>query len=1234
VVAFFKHIALPLLLFLYSFPFIAAQTIQFSTHTIDDGLSQGTILASLQDSKGYLWFGTADGLNCFNGYEFTVYRNKPDDSNSLLDNEIMALVEDELGNIWIGTALGLCRYTPSTQQFTHFQYEASDTSSLSNNYVNFLFQDAQQQIWIGTKHGLNLYQPATESFTRFYQGGSKENSAIDKLQVNAIAQDKDKNLWIGFEDGLCLLRNQKLQPLQEVYQFEDAVKLQKITALLCDATGVIWVGSEQTLCRISPKEAKIEIVANKYIHSLYSTQNGAVWVGTKEGVLVLEKKMQQAANLETGKLYKLPNNNVHSILEDYQGSIWVGTGSGLSRYNPLTSQFNTTRIAALGMDDFTKNKVWAIAQWKDLVLLGTEGGLYSYDSKKGIQSFPLFSHFRISTIKVQADKIWLGTWDDGLLLWNPAKGTYKKYKHNPSDTTTVNNNTIRSIAIDKKGILWVGTPKGLNQYLPRTNSFEYFQFHTQEGQYLKTNSIITIYPDRSGMLWLGTEGGVVCFRKNKGEVNIFRADATKANSLSHDFVRVIIQSKEGTIWLGTSGGLNKWSMDKMAFTPYRMKDGLPNDVIYSILEANDGTLWLSTNKGLSRFDTEQSVFKNFDKGDGLQGSEFNTNAALKTPDGRLYFGGLKGFNYFIPEQIKINIVPPPVVISCVEVLNKSSKKPVRKPIFPKEDLQLSYEDYMFTFHFAALNFINSEKNQYQYMLDGFDLDWNEAGNKRTATYTNLQKGNYIFKVRAANNSGVWNEEISSVKVHITPPFWLTQWFAFLIISLLILILMASYYIRTKSIRKKNNELEQLVQERTTSLSEKQKKLASRESLFRSFYEGSPLGIIYLDGKNAGKIIRCNKQIAKMLEYSQEEMVGSQMMKYVHRKDLAQKAGKFMTALQEKKELVFFKLCRLFKKNGEMIYVNAYTSFHYNEKKELDYIISMIVNETEDVLAQQKLKKAEIQLIEINKMAALGQLTAGVAHEINNPVNFIYSGISSLRKNINALLNIVSQYDKLQTAEDFVQKQPIILEQKEQIDYDLVLEDIEGLMDGIKNGANRTTEIVKSLQVFSREDKLKLQKTNIHKGLDATFHILEREIKDKVVIEKNYDKELEEIECFPGQLNQVFLNILFNAIQAIPTEGVITITTKNEQEQILITIKDNGLGIPKEILSRIFEPFFTTKEVGQGTGLGLSICYNIIKKHKGTIKASSKEGEGTTFIITLPKIQSFTVAEHVHTTLPK
>ncbi len=1218
---FLRKLFIPLLFTLYASSLLYTQPIQFSQYSIDDGLSQGTILSSLQDKNGYLWFGSADGLNCYNGYEFTVYRNDPENANSLLDNEIIGLLEDEVGNIWIGTALGLCKFSPQTQKFTHFQYQESDSSSLSHNYVKFLFKDARKQIWIGTRHGLNLYNPSTNNFTRYYQKGIKKNSSIEKQQVNAICQDKEQNLWIGFEDGLCILENDTLKPFHEVYKMNNAVKGQKITTILCDSVDNIWIGSEQTLCRIFLKEKEIEIIAEKNIHTLLRAKNGVLWAGTNDGVLLV-KDTSQILYKHTHQSTSLTNNVVHSILEDNQGSIWIGTGSGLNRYNPLASQFNTTKINAFSLHDFTNNKIWAIAQKEDGVLIGTEKGLYEHNASDNIQVYTQFSDLGISAIKVQENIIWLGTWNNGLIKWDTKTGNSKKYNYHSSDTSSINSNTIRSIAIDLQGKIWVGTPKGLNSYSSEKDNFDRFQFHTTEGQNLKTNSVITIYPDKNGMLWLGTEGGMVCFQEQDDEIHIFRADANTPNSLSHDFVRSIYQSKDGTIWIGTSGGLNKWSSETMTFTSYRMKDGLPNDMIYSILEADDGALWLSTNKGLSRFDTKELTFTNFDSKDGLQGSQFNTNAALKDKKGRLFFGGLNGFNYFFPEQIKTNPIPPPIIINCVEILNKTNRKPVIKYIVPNSNLELSYKDYVFTFHFVALNYINPEKNQYQYMLEGFDLDWNDIGSKRSATYTNLQRGNYTFKVKAANNSGLWNEEISSVKVSIKPPFWLTRWFATLLSISLILGIVTITYIRVRNVEKKNIKLEELVRDRTASLREEQKNLASKEALFRSFYEGSPLGIIYVDGKNAGEIIRSNTQITKILGYTQIEIVGSQIMKHIHRKDLLKKSNQFLSALQNKKELEGFKECRLFKKNGEMIYTNAYLSFHYDKNKQLDYIIAMIIDETEDLLSQKKLKKAEEQLIEVNKMAALGQLTAGVAHEINNPVNFIYTGISSLKKNINALLSITTQYDSLQTPEDFLEKKPHISRQKKQIDYELVLDDINGLMDSIKNGANRTTEIVKSLQAFSREDKIRFQRTNIHTGIDATLHLLKKEVIDKVVIEKKYSENLEEIECFPGQLNQVFLNILLNAIQAIPEKGIITISTKQEGQQIVIAIKDNGPGIPTKVLARIFEPFFTTKEVGKGTGLGLSICYNIIKKHNGEIKVDSHLGKGTTFLIILPIYQDY------------
>jgi len=272
-------------------------------------------------------------------------------------------------------------------------------------------------------------------------------------------------------------------------------------------------------------------------------------------------------------------DDIYSILEDNQGNIWLGAiSSGLSKYDPLLAQFNTTRISN---SDSKYNKIWSIAELPNDVLIGMSGGLSRFNEESGIHHYPQFSDISVAAIEIQEDIIWLGTWDNGLIQWNTKTGEQRNYLTQSSDTTSLSSNRVRSITVDKKGRVWVGTPKGLNRYKPESNNFEHFQFHTTEGQNLKTNSIITIYSDRNGMLWLGTEGGLVCFRYEEEEVNIFRTD-TSLNSLSHDFVRSIFQSKDGTMWVGTSGGLNKFSIDEMSFITYRMKDGLPSDVIYSI----------------------------------------------------------------------------------------------------------------------------------------------------------------------------------------------------------------------------------------------------------------------------------------------------------------------------------------------------------------------------------------------------------------------------------------------------------------------------------------------------------------------------------------------------------------------------------------------------------------------------------------------------------------------------
>ena len=492
--------------------------------------------------------------------------------------------------------------------------------------------------------------------------------------------------------------------------------------------------------------------------------------------------------------------------------------------------------------------------------------------------------------------------------------------------------------------------------------------------------------------------------------------------------------------------------------------------------------------------------------DGLQSNEFNTNASFTNRQGMMFFGGINGLNIFHPNNISDNQFVPPIVFTGFEILNKDvevgENYPLKKTINTADQIYLSYKDYMFTLEFAALNFTNPEKNQYKYKLEGFDKDWNEVGTRRFATYTNLPGGNYVFKVKGSNNSGIWNEQGASVKIYISSPFWHKTWFHTTAALLLIMLGYLLYRYRVKQIKSKKEALESEVLDRTKRI--------------------------------------------------------------------------------------------------------------YQQKTKLEQANNTL-NATLD-----ELKKAQAQLVQSEKMATLGELTAGVAHEINNPVNFIYSGINGLNKNLQAFMEISQKYESISSSTEFKAMIMEIEELKAKIGYEEVINDIHKMMETIKEGAERTAGIVKSLQLFSRSDNATPEKADIHKSLDSTLKILNNRIGKNIQIEKKYDLSIPEIDCFPGQLNQVFMNIIINAVEAIAKkEGRITIETSKENGHVVVSIQDTGDGMHENIQSRIFEPFFTTKEVGKGTGLGLSISYGIVEKHGGSITVESAPGKGADFRIILP-----------------
>ena len=1203
-----------------------SQNIDFHYFTGEDGLSQVSILCSIEDNKGYLWFGTTDGLNRYDGYDFTVFKTDPNNNQSIVDNLVNTLHEDSNGNIWVGTTLGISRYNYETNQFTSYQHNIGDSTSLSNNHIKDIFEDTLTgDIWIATKHGLNKFIEKEDHFERYFQS-TISKSSFDDQEILTIEQDKHGRIWVGSKKKLSYIDENQLKDFVPNQGEKSPLSGQIIRLLHLDPQQRFLVATEKGLYLFDEQTGNFQLMyQTDEIRSYLSTSKNRTWIGTKEGLISFSNNhdlhFQNGINY-TGKVL---GSAIRTMVEDKNGIIWIGGMRGLAQYNPLISQFNTKRLFTGINEGLINNNVWSITEDDENdIIIGGDDELFKYNPttqevKKLVLPVPMNQQGIMSALSFKEETLWIGTWNNGLHQYNYKTNTLKTYTTIDSLSSSISSNQIQSIKFDQQNKLWIGTKKGLHRFIPEKNEFKTFRFPSPEGDNINLNSIIEIYPEEPDKLWLATVGGLVLFDSKTSEHVLYKHDKNNENSLSHNFVLTIYKAKNGTIWIGTFGGLNKWIPSTKSFKTYGVKDGLPNDVIYGILEDDEGILWISSNMGLSKFNPKEDSFTNFDIQDGLQDNEFNLKAAYKSKGGHFYFGGVNGFNSFLPDAININSTPPKIYLDRLDVLDRHHQEMEQRNIFGEKKVELSYKDYFFSIHFTALNFTNSDRNKYLYKLEGFDSNWKSAGQERVATYTNLKKGDYTFRVKAANNSGVWNEEAAELAIHICPPFWLTNWFGILMVSLLITAIIAIITIRTANIKKKNIQLEQLVSQRTADVLKQKEKIGRNEALFRSFYEKSSIGIAYSQVEDTIFLKQCNQELVKILGYSESELKQLKPAKLIHTDDHARVTKWFKKTLSDKKEFLSFKDVKFIHKNGQIVYCKCFLTFYWNKQKKLDYIISILIDETEEKLAREKLKQAETQLIQSNKMASLGQLTAGIAHEINNPVNFINSGVSSLKKNINVLLEFIARYDDLKSPTDFEQQRLIIEKQKKIIDYSLILEDIEGLIGSITNGVTRTKKIITGLQSFSREDAMKIQIADIHVGLDATLDLLNKEIKENITLEKDYDLSIGKIECFPGDLNQVFLNILINAIHSFNNQGgLIHIKTKNGNKHITIEIIDNGSGISKDISSRIFDPFFTTKEVGKGTGLGLSISYGIIQKHNGNIQVNSKLGEGTSFVISLPK----------------
>jgi ligand-binding sensor domain-containing protein/signal transduction histidine kinase len=782
---------------------------------LSQGLSQSTVNTILQDRRGFMWFGTQDGLNRFDGYSFTVFRHNPSDTNSIADNYIWTMVEDRGGELWIGTLNnGLSRYAPERGEFRTFVHAPGDTTSLSNNNVTALCQGPGGEMLIGTwGGGLQRYDSVNNRFIQV---------PIESKRVRCMVRDRRGSLWVGTWNGLVVLDAGGKRLAHYIHDGKDPESLSgdRIIALFEDTAGAMWVGTYDsglnrfdrasgTFQRFPHGTGETRSPGSDAIRCISGDRNGRVWIGTLDGGIDrLDPGSMAISHFRSDPFDPdgLSSNRVFSLCEDKSGAIWVGTGdAGICRYDPLAHDFAHFKRNPSEPGSLSNNVVRAILETSGGELwIGTFGGGLNR-RLPGSRGFIRYSHDPGRPTSLSSDAVlalfedsrgdlWIGTGDAGLDRFDKTTGGFRHYRHDRRDKSSLSNDAVMAIMEDRSGRVWLGTSGGGADIFDRSTG-TFAHFHPGTGSPAVGNDVWAIHEDRSGSLWMGTWGeGLERYDSGTGTLTRFMHDPAKPGTVSNNTVWSIYEDASGMLWFATwGGGLDRFDPAAGKFKAHTEADGLPNNVVYGILPDNHGNLWLSTNKGVSRFTPSSGTFRNYDALDGLQADEFNQGAYCRGRDGTLYFGGVNGVNAFQPDSLRDNPAPPPVVITGFQVFNR----PVFANAAPGSSgtLSLSYRDNFFSFEFAALNYTAPEKNRYAYKLEGFDGDWVYSGTRRYVSYTHLSGGDYVFRVKGSNSDGIWNEDGISLPLHIDPPFYLTWPFMLAVAALIALATYLSYRLR-------------------------------------------------------------------------------------------------------------------------------------------------------------------------------------------------------------------------------------------------------------------------------------------------------------------------------------------------------------------------------------------------------------------------------------------------------
>lgn len=799
------------------------KNINFKRITVEDGLSQTSVEYLFQDSKGYMWIGTTDGLNRYNGNKFEVFRYSKDKPNSISGNYISAITEDDKGNIWVGTSRGLNKINTHTSEITTY-LPGINGCNLSNYNITEILVDSKDDIYIATEDGLNLYNKEDDNFIRLYNSEDKKNSLSSQF-VYSIVEDSHGDYWIGTDNGLNKIENTS-QKIIKYYSDggDNSISDNLIFKLYADNSDNLWIGTYNGgLNKLNLKTNKIEkfendpnddsSIAGNFIRYILRDSRDELWIATNNGLSRLNEEENKFINYKS-KVYdpqSIVSNNVLSLFEDKSGAIWVGTYDGISLFNPQNS-FKNYKNDPFNTNSLSENMMAGIYEdYEGLLWVGTVNeGLNVIDRKSGnITKFKSsddensLSNNHIRDIVGIQNEIWIAT-EFGLSKYDKLTKKFTTYYSEDNENSLVSND-VRTLYIDDEGILWIGTRDGLCTF-DRKNTFKsYEDIFIKNG--ITENMFSDIIQDKDGIIWIASalDGGLIRLNKNTNEIRSYRNDEEDKYSISFNALKAIAVDSQNNIWIGSQYGLNKFDRSTERFHKYTEDSGLSNNFIYGILIDNEDNPWMSTNYGISKFDIKNDKFVDYNVTDGLQSNEFNGYSYFKSKSGEMFFGGINGLTYFYPNQLEEKKFSPNVVIDSIYSGEKE--------ILDISNIKIGYKNSNIQFNFFMPDYRNVSKIQYAYKLDGLDENWIFSDDRNYVSYTNLESGVYKFQVVARNSSGDWSKVTTvSFKVGMKP--WQTP-LAYVIYALIVSLVLYIIWNRVKI-------LDSLVEQRTHELNSKLK----------------------------------------------------------------------------------------------------------------------------------------------------------------------------------------------------------------------------------------------------------------------------------------------------------------------------------------------------------------------------------------------------------------------------